>query len=146
MRIFVQNEAHMGPITIERGEQVALVGENASGKSRLATALAGRYAAKYLSFRDSYGSYGDRNFFMQQRWNLFTLEDDPPTLGEALRGEAQESKYPEAAGKRLEELITAGPGTAVNLPAGWRARKRKGRMILIPAEGKARPRTESDRT
>lgn len=105
MRNFAQNEAHMGPITIERGEQFALVGENASGKSRLATALAGRYAAKYLSFRDSYGSYGDRNFFMQQRWNLFTLEGDPPTLGEALRGEAQESKYPEAAGKRLEELI-----------------------------------------
>ena len=60
------------------GEQVALVGDNASGKSRLAAAFAGRTGAKYVTFRDSYGSYGDRNFFMQQRWNLFTLEGDPP--------------------------------------------------------------------
>lgn len=59
-------------------EQVALVGDNASGKSRLAAAFAGRTGAKYVTFRDSYGSYGDRNFFMQQRWNLFTLEGDPP--------------------------------------------------------------------
>ena len=94
----------MGPITIDRGEQVALVGGNAAGKSRLAAALAGRYGTKYLSFRDSYGSYGDRNFFMQQRWNLFTLEGDPPTLGEALRGEAAESRDPAAAGERLAEL------------------------------------------
>ena len=35
--------------------------------------------------------------------------------------------------KRLESLIAAGPGTTINLPAGWRARKRKGRIILIPA-------------
>ena len=104
MRIFAQNERHMGPITIDRGEQVALVGGNAAGKSRLAAALAGRYGTKYLSFRDSYGSYGDRNFFMQQRWNLFTLEGDPPTLGEALRGEAAESRDPAAAGERLAEL------------------------------------------
>ena len=65
-------------------EQIALVGDNASGKSRLAAAFAGRSGAKYISFRDSYGSYGDRNFFMQQRWNLFTLEWDPPTAGEVL--------------------------------------------------------------
>ena len=60
--------------------------------------------------------------------------------------ELDERELSYAQTKRLEELITAGPGTTVNLPAGWRARKRKGRMILIPAEGKARPRTESDRT
>ena len=59
--------------------------------------------------------------------------------------ELDERELSYAQTKRLEELITAGPGTTVNLPAGWRARKRKGRMILIPAEGKARPRTESDR-
>ena len=61
----------MNTLDIRRGEQVALVGENASGKSRLASAFAGRNGAKYITFRDSYGSYGDRNFFMQQRWNLF---------------------------------------------------------------------------
>ena len=91
-------------LDIRRGEQVALVGENASGKSRLASVFAGRNGAKYSTFRDSYGSYGDRNFFMQQRWNLFTLEGDPPSVGEALRQDAAESKDPEAALRRVQEL------------------------------------------
>ena len=94
----------MSVLDIRRGEQVALVGENASGKSRLASVFAGRTGAKYITFRDSYGSYGDRNFFMQQRWNLFTLEGDPPSAGEALRQEAAESKDPVAALHRVEEL------------------------------------------
>ncbi len=86
------------------GEQIALMGDNASGKSRLAAAFAGRSGAKYLSFRDSYGSYGDRNFFMQQRWNLFTLEGDPPSTGEALRDVAAASGDP-AAETRLRDLV-----------------------------------------
>ena len=93
-------------LDIRPGEQVALVGDNASGKSRLAAAFAGRRGAKYITFRDSYGSYGDRNFFMQQRWNLFTLEGDPPSAGESLHQEAAESKDPFAAEQRLEELIS----------------------------------------
>ena len=96
----------MEALDIRRGEQVALVGENASGKSRLASVFAGRYGAKYITFRDSYGSYGDRNFFMQQRWNLFTLEGDPPSVGEALRQDAAESKDPEAALRRVQDLTT----------------------------------------
>ena len=87
------------------GEQVAIVGGNASGKSRLAAAFAGRCGAKYITFRDSYGSYGDRNFFMQQRWNLFTLEGDPPSVGEALRSDVAESKDPVTAEKQMHELI-----------------------------------------
>jgi ABC-type molybdenum transport system, ATPase component/photorepair protein PhrA len=93
-------------LDIRPGEQVALVGDNASGKSRLAAAFAGRMGAKYITFRDSYGSYGDRNFFMQQRWNLFTLEGDPPSAGEALHQEAAECKDPVAAEQRLAELIS----------------------------------------
>ena len=87
------------------GEQVAIVGGNVSGKSRLAAAFAGRCGAKYITFRDSYGSYGDRNFFMQQRWNLFTLEGDPPSVGEALRGDVAENKDPGAAERQMHELI-----------------------------------------
>ena len=84
------------------GEQVALVGGNASGKSRIAAAFAGGAGARYITFRDSYGSYGDRNFFMQQRWNLFTLEDDPPSVGEQLRKEAAACADAAAAARRLE--------------------------------------------
>ena len=96
----------MKTLDISRGDQVALVGDNASGKSRLAAAFAGRTGAKYITFRDSYGSYGDRNFFMQQRWNLFTLEGDPPSAGEALHQEVAESKDPAAAEQRLRELVS----------------------------------------
>ena len=70
----------MEELDVQKGEHVALVGPNASGKSRLASAFAGRAGAKYITFRDSYGSYGDRIFFMQQRWNLFTLENDAPSV------------------------------------------------------------------
>ncbi len=94
----------MEMLDIRKGEQVALVGPNGSGKSRLAAAFAGRSGAKYITFRDSYGSYGDRSFFMQQRWNLFTLEGDPPSAGEQLRKEAAASPDP-AATRRLQELI-----------------------------------------
>lgn len=94
----------MNLLDIRKGEQVALVGPNGSGKSRLAAAFAGRSGAKYITFRDSYGSYGDRSFFMQQRWNLFTLEGDPPSAGEQLRKEAAASPDT-AAAQRLQELI-----------------------------------------
>ena len=94
----------MEVLDIRKGEQVALVGPNASGKSRLAAAFAGRTGAKYITFRDSYGSYGDRSFFMQQRWNLFTLEGDPPSAGEQLRKEALAGDDPQAALRRLDEL------------------------------------------
>ncbi|MBQ6762371.1 MAG: ATP-binding cassette domain-containing protein [Bacteroidales bacterium] len=100
------NGKEMKALDISRGDQVALVGDNASGKSRLAAAFAGRTGAKYITFRDSYGSYGDRNFFMQQRWNLFTLEGDPPSAGEALHQEAAESKDPVAAEERLRRLVS----------------------------------------
>ena len=96
----------MKTLDISCGDQVALVGDNASGKSRLAAAFAGRTGAKYITFRDSYGSYGDRNFFMQQRWNLFTLEGDPPSAGEALHQEVAESKDPAAAEERLRRLVS----------------------------------------
>ena len=86
------------------GEQIALVGPNASGKSRLAASFAGRSGARYIAFRDSYGSYGDRNYFMQQRWNLFTLEDDPPSAGEQLRKLAASCADPQAAQRRLADL------------------------------------------
>ena len=100
----------MEKLDIRKGEQVAVVGPNGSGKSRLAAAFAGRNGAKYITFRDSYGSYGDRNFFMQQRWNLFTLENDPPRAGDrplVTLSSGELRKY------QLDRALQSGPGILV---------------------------------
>ncbi len=80
------------------GEQLAIVGDNGSGKSRLADVLTGKCALmpmnevrydfspskakmvsdniKYLTFRDSYGT-GEGGYYYQQRWNQNDIEDTP---------------------------------------------------------------------
>lgn len=80
------------------GEQLAIVGDNASGKSRLVDVLTGRLALmpmngvkydfspskaklvsdniKYLSFRDSYGT-SEGVYYHQQRWNQNDIEETP---------------------------------------------------------------------
>ncbi|MCR4920717.1 MAG: ATP-binding cassette domain-containing protein [Bacteroidaceae bacterium] len=94
------------PINLEicEGEQVAIVGANAAGKSRLVEVLLGHYPllrqeveydfgpaerrlvsenVKYVSFRDSYGEQ-DTTYYYQQRWNQHDIADDMPTVREAL--------------------------------------------------------------
>ena len=94
------------PINLEitRGEQIAIVGDNAAGKTRLVEVLTGHYPLllnevhydfspsklrlasenmKYISFRDSYGDK-DGNYYYQQRWNQHDIADDTPTAGELL--------------------------------------------------------------
>ncbi|MFI3333213.1 MAG: ATP-binding cassette domain-containing protein [Rikenellaceae bacterium] len=84
-------------ITIAAGEQVAIIGENGSGKSIVASILAGALPLKdegvkynfgegrssrvseniaHLAFRDSYG-IADRGYYHQQRWNSFDREGQP---------------------------------------------------------------------
>ncbi len=98
------------PINLEinDGEQLAIVGDNAAGKTRLVEILTGHYPllltevqydfgpaerrlvsenVKYITFRDSYGE-GDRTYYHQQRWNQHDIGPDMPTprsiLGENL--------------------------------------------------------------
>ncbi len=84
-------------ISIERGEQVAIVGANGSGKSVVIGAIMGSIPLKglgvkynfgegssqrvsenirYLAFRDSYGT-ADKSYYHQQRWNSFDREGQP---------------------------------------------------------------------
>ncbi len=84
-------------ITIAHGEQVAIVGNNGSGKSVIVGAITGAHPLKdlgakynfgegrstrisdnirYLAFRDSYG-IADRGYYHQQRWNSFDREGQP---------------------------------------------------------------------
>ena len=86
--------------TLRQGEQLAIVGENASGKTRLAQTVAGilplsgdcaRYDfspspltltgdnIRFISFKDSYGD-ADQGYYLQKRWNRQDIdEEDTPT-------------------------------------------------------------------
>ena len=90
---------------LERGWQLAIVGENASGKTRLAQMVAGiiplggdcaRYDfspsplkltgdnIRFISFKDSYGD-ADQGYYLQKRWNRQDIdEEDTPTAGQLL--------------------------------------------------------------
>jgi len=91
-------------LEIKRGEQIAIVGDNAAGKSRLVEVLTGHYPLllnevhydfspstsrlvsdnlKYISFRDSYGEQ-DGTYYYQQRWNQHDIADDAPTVADLL--------------------------------------------------------------
>lgn len=81
-------------LSIQPGEQVAIVGRNGAGKSLLVDILTGksllasgsveisRDSIKQVAFRDSYGS-ADTNYYYQQRWNQ-TEQDDVPIVSELL--------------------------------------------------------------
>ena len=81
-------------VSLAVGEQLAIIGDNASGKTRLVDTLLGRYPllqnevrfhfpnassclvsdnVKYITFRDSYGD-ADATCYYQQRWNMMDQE------------------------------------------------------------------------
>ena len=97
-------------LTIDDGMQIAVVGDNAAGKTRLVEILTGHYPLllnevhydfsqtprplisdnlKYITFRDSYGE-SDGTYYLQQRWNQHDIDENTPTVGQLL------SKIPEA--------------------------------------------------
>lgn len=94
------------PVNLEilADEQIAIVGPNAGGKSRLVDIITGRYPLlmnevhydftpsplkmvsdniKYISFRDSYGD-NDSSYYYQQRWNQHDIDENTPTAGKIL--------------------------------------------------------------
>ena len=91
-------------LTVCDGEQVAVVGDNAAGKTRLVETLSGILPVqstalkfdfspsplrlvseniKYIAFRDTYDG-ADDNYYMQKRWNQQDIDDDMPTAGALL--------------------------------------------------------------
>ncbi len=86
------------------GEQIAIVGANGSGKSRLVDMMTGRLRLhmpqpeydfrpsrrrlvaeniRRVSFRDSYGA-ADSGYYLQQRWHAQEVSEQMPTTGELL--------------------------------------------------------------
>ncbi len=111
------------PLDMEilEGEQIAIVGENGSGKSRLVEILTGHYPLlgdaihynfspspmrlvsenmKYIAFRDSYGDQ-DATYYYQQRWNQHDIDEGTPTMGMLL--EESFRKADESVGHGLDE-------------------------------------------
>jgi len=87
-------------LSIREGEQVAIVGPNGSGKTRVVEIITGHYrlkgdaicyrfshaggvfsgdAIRYISFCDAYG-VADSSYFLQLRWNQMEISDDMPTV------------------------------------------------------------------
>lgn len=85
-------------------EQLAIIGENGSGKTKFIDMITGRHPVfqdqifynfgdnsnklvsdniKYITFRDSYGSY-DGSYYLQQRWNQQEIDEETPTVGKLL--------------------------------------------------------------
>lgn len=90
--------------TLYEGEQMAIIGENGSGKTKLVDMITGKHPMfpdmvtydfgndakklisdniKYITFRDSYGSY-DGSYYLQQRWNQQEIDEQTPTVGQLL--------------------------------------------------------------
>ena len=108
-------------LTIYDGEQIAVIGDNAAGKSRLVDSLTGNCPLKgtalkydfkpskfrlvsenikYIAFRDTYDG-ADGNYYLQKRWNQQDIDDDVPTAGALL--EKAFKAVEESAGRFLDE-------------------------------------------
>ena len=102
------------PINLEilQGEQIAIAGDNAAGKSRLIEVLTGHFPLlmnevkydfspsplkmvsenlKYISFRDSYGDT-DETYYYQQRWNQHDIDENTPTVRQLLQGKFKDAE------------------------------------------------------
>ncbi|MGN1215083.1 MAG: ATP-binding cassette domain-containing protein [Candidatus Cryptobacteroides sp.] len=83
--------------TLSPGENIVVFGRNGAGKSKLIDIILGRHPVKkgiieysfpspvrkyvsdnikYLAFKDCYGGDTDRNYYLQQRWNSWDVDDE----------------------------------------------------------------------
>lgn len=114
-------------LAIEQGEQVAIVGENAAGKTRLVEILTGHYPLlmnevhydfspsplklvsenlRYITFRDSYGD-SDGAYYLQQRWNQHDIDESTPRVGQLLAESFQQADLHIGENLPAEERETA---------------------------------------
>ena len=91
-------------ICLQDGQQIAIVGDNAAGKTALVNIIMGRSRLpgnpvrydfspsssnmvsdniRYIEFQDAYGSAGT-NYYHQLRWNSIEIDEETPTAGELL--------------------------------------------------------------
>lgn len=116
-------------LSIAAGEQIAIVGDNAAGKSRLVDIITSRYPlllnevhydfspskkkmvsenVKYITFRDSYGD-NDATYYYQQRWNQHDIDESTPTAGELLQQTSDMQHTHETLREQLYEMFQLQP-------------------------------------
>lgn len=116
-------------LVINEGEQIAIVGENAAGKSRLVDIIISKFPlllnevrydfapsakklvsenVKYITFRDSYGD-SDSSYYYQQRWNQHDIDENTPTAGQLLEKTSELQHTNEELRKHLYEMFQLEP-------------------------------------
>ncbi len=73
--------------TQQQAKAVAIVGRNASGKTRYVERMRRQMASdrvRYIAFCDSYGAQTDRAYYLQQRWNQHDIDAETPTVRQRL--------------------------------------------------------------
>lgn len=122
-------------------EQIAIVGKNASGKSRLVDIITGRYPLlmnevkydftpsplklvsdniKYITFRDSYGET-DGTYYYQQRWNQHDIDEQTPTAGQLL----------DKAFRTVESTPAYAPDTGLQTELNERRRQLRDKLYTL---------------
>lgn len=97
---------------LAEGENIAIVGDNGSGKSMFVDIItgchpllgdqprynfgtgAGHYVSdniKLITFADSYGENNDSTYYLQQRWNQCEIDKETPTVAQALENACPQS-------------------------------------------------------
>ena len=98
-------------LNLQDGQQIAITGDNAAGKTALVNILMGRSRLpgnpvsydfspsasnmvsdniRCITFQDAYGEAG-ANYYHQLRWNSVEIDEETPTAGELLQGAGDES-------------------------------------------------------
>ena len=71
----------------EQGRIVVIYGLNASGKTLMAERMRREMksgSVRYIAFCDTYGTATDRSYYLQQRWNQHDIDEETPTVAQAL--------------------------------------------------------------
>ncbi len=71
----------------EQGRIIVIYGLNASGKTLMAERMRREMksdSVRYVAFCDTYGTATDRSYYLQQRWNQHDIDEETPTVAQAL--------------------------------------------------------------